>query len=56
MKRKLYSIKEKSRYGECISCSIMTSERNRFSDDPDDTYGYEDWCHDICYEHLLSKV
>ena len=42
--------------GKCVKCGEETTEQNRFTDDPEDTYGYPDWCHEECYQGLWDSL
>jgi hypothetical protein len=49
--------------GKCCVCGKKTDNKESFCDDWDiDELGnmvsgtsYEDWCHEECYDHLISK-
>jgi len=48
--RKLFSI------GRCVYCNKWTKDQGRFTDEPEDTTGYLDWCCHDCYEMLLEHL
>jgi hypothetical protein len=43
-------------WGKCIVCGRMTSDMHYFTDDPEDTVGYLDYCCDECFEYLLERL
>lgn len=56
MKKMIYKILKLFGLGLCTCCGRVTGEIGRFSDDPEDTSGYPDWCHEECYEYLMGKI